>query len=110
MVQRMGRVIGIKPEGIDRYKELHVNLWPSTVELLKKRNIQNFSIFLREPENLLFSYWEYTGDDFQRDFERGTDNEQTREWWDLISPLQEPLDTRAKGEWWAQMESVFFLE
>lgn len=110
MVKRMGRVIGIKAEGIARYKELHANPWPDTVEILKACNIQNFSIFLREPENLLFSYWEYTGDDFQRDFELSASKEQTKQWWDLVSPLQDPLDTRAKGEWWAQMESVFFLE
>ena len=52
MIQRVGRVIGIKPEGIARYKELHSKPWPEIIERLKERNIQNFSIFLREPENL----------------------------------------------------------
>ena len=31
----------------------------------------------------------------------------TQEWWDVCMPMQEPLDTRKKGEWWAEMEEVF---
>jgi L-rhamnose mutarotase len=30
-----------------------------------------------------------------------------RRWWDLMEPMQEPLPTRAEGEWWARMEEVF---
>lgn len=110
MVQRMGRVIGIKPDGIARYKELHANPWPDTVERLRERNIQNFSIFLREPENLLFSYWEYTGTDFAADFSRNANDARTKEWWDLTGPLQEPLSSRRDGEWWSPMEEVFFAK
>lgn len=110
MVQRMGRVIGIKPEGIARYKELHAKPWPDIVEKLKERNIQNFSIFLREPENLLFSYWEYTGVDFETDFGKSEQDESTKKWLELCSPLQSPLDTRAESEWWSSMEQIFFME
>ena len=110
MVQRMGRVIGIKPEGIARYKELHANPWPDVVKKLKERNIQNFSIFLREPENLLFSYWEYTVVDFETDFSKSEEDESTKKWLELCSPLQRPLDTRAEYEWWSSMEQIFFLE
>lgn len=67
MVQRMGRVIGIEPGGIARYKELYANPWRESIESLKQQNIQNFSIFLREPENLLLSYWEYAGTNFAED-------------------------------------------
>lgn len=110
MVQRMGRVIGIRPEGIKRYKELHANPWPDTLERLRARNIQNFSIFLREPENLLFSYWEYTGSDFEKDFAHNASDARTKDWWQLTGPLQRPLDSRADGEWWSPMEEIFFAE
>jgi len=110
MVQRMGRVIGIKPGGIKRYKELHANPWPETIEHLSARNIQNFSIFLREPENLLFSYWEYTGEDINADLARTANDSRTKDWWRLTSPLQQPLDSRADGEWWSPMEKIFFAK
>lgn len=110
MVQRMGRVIGINADGIARYKELHASPWPDITARLKERNIQNFSIFLREPENLLFSYWEYTGEDFEADFARTKDDPRTRAWWDLTAPLQRPLDSRAPGEWWSSMEQIFYAQ
>ena len=31
----------------------------------------------------------------------------TKAWWKLTDPCQEPLETRADGEWWASMEEVF---
>ena len=110
MVQRMGRVIGIKPDGIARYKELHANPWPEVIQDLKDRNIHNFSIFLREPENLLFSYWEYTGTDFASDIARTTDNPRIKEWLELTGALQDPLVSCGKDEWWAPMEEVFFTD
>ena len=110
MVQRMGRVIGIKPEHIARYKELHADVGPEITSGLAERNIQNFSIFLREPENLLFSYWEYTGTDFEADSARNSDNPRTKEWWALVGPMQSPLESRQDGEWWAPMEEVFYAK
>jgi L-rhamnose mutarotase len=33
---------------------------------------------------------------------------ETRRWWEVCGPLQQPLDTRKDGEWWAPMEEVFY--
>ena len=33
---------------------------------------------------------------------------ETRRWWDVCGPLQEPFTTRKNGEWWAKMEEVFY--
>ena len=110
MVQRMGRVVGIRPDGIARYKELHAAPWPEVIQHLKDRNIQNFSIFLREPENLLFSYWEYTGTDFASDVARTTGDARVKEWLELTGALQAPLTSRGSDEWWSPMEEVFFAK
>jgi L-rhamnose mutarotase len=34
----------------------------------------------------------------------------TQEWWAIMMPMQEPVATRAEGEWWADMEEVFHLD
>jgi L-rhamnose mutarotase len=34
----------------------------------------------------------------------------TQQWWKLTDPCQEPLESRAEGEWWAQMEEVFHAD
>ena len=59
-MQRMGMIIGIKPEKIAEYKALHAAVWPAVLAKLKEANVSNYSIFLREPENLLFGYWNTT--------------------------------------------------
>jgi L-rhamnose mutarotase len=35
---------------------------------------------------------------------------ETRRWWALTEPMQQPLATRREGEWWAEMEEVFHLD
>ena len=106
-MQRMGMVIGLKPEKIAEYKRLHAAVWPDILDMISKCNIRNYSIFLKEPENLLFGYWEYHGDDFEADAAKMAADPRTQEWWDVCMPCQEPLDTRKDGEWWAMMEEVF---
>jgi L-rhamnose mutarotase len=31
----------------------------------------------------------------------------TLEWWDIMMPMQKPLDNRGEGDWWTEMEEVF---
>lgn len=107
-MERMGMVIGVRPEFIKRYKELHSAAWPEILQSLSDCNVTNYSIFLREPENLLFGYWEYAGDDFDADMKKMADLPITQDWWDLCMPCQKPLETRKDGEWWAMMEEVFY--
>ncbi len=109
-MQRMGMVIGIKPEMIADYKRLHPAVWPQVLAQIKTSNIQNYSIFLREPENLLFGYLEYHGSDFAADMARMAADEKTQEWWALTDPCQEPLQSVADGEKWAMMNEVFHTD
>lgn len=103
-------VIGIDPAKVTEYRRLHAQVWPNVRERLKRSNFSNYSIFLREPENLLFSYCEYVGADFEKDRAAIADDPDTQEWWKLCGPLQLPLDTREEGEWWASMDEVFHLD
>ncbi|MDP3526978.1 MAG: L-rhamnose mutarotase [Hoeflea sp.] len=106
-MQRMGMVIGVKPDRIAEYRRLHAAVWPDILDMISKCNIRNYSIFLKEPENLLFGYWEYHGTDFEADAAKMAADPKTREWWDVCMPCQAPLATRKEGEWWAMMEEVF---
>ncbi|WP_299941687.1 L-rhamnose mutarotase [uncultured Nitratireductor sp.] len=106
-MKRMGMVIGIDPENIPEYKRLHADVWPEILAQISACNIRNYSIFLREQENLLFGYWEYHGEDFAADAAKMAADPKTQEWWDICMPIQKPLESRAEGEWWAIMEEVF---
>jgi L-rhamnose mutarotase len=106
-MRRMGMVIGIRPERAAEYKELHANCWPEIRATIAACGIRNYTIFLREPENLLFGCWEYHGRDFEADMRKMAADEATRRWWALCGPCQAPLESRKEGEWWAMMEEVF---
>ena len=106
-MKRYGSVIGLKPEAIAEYKRLHAAVWPDVAKQITASNIRNYSIFLKEPENLLFAYYEYVGDDHDADMAAMAADPKTQEWWAVCKPLQQPLETRAEGEWWAGMEEVF---
>ncbi|WP_421594508.1 L-rhamnose mutarotase [Shinella sp. M27] len=107
-MQRIGMVIGVKPETIEEYKRLHAAVWPEVLARISACNIRNYSIFLKEPENLLFSFFEYHGTDYAGDMAKMAADLKTQEWWAVCMPCQAPLDTRKEGEWWAGMEEVFF--
>lgn len=107
-MQRKGMVIGVRPEKIEEYKRLHAAVWPDVLAMISACNIKNYSIFLKEPENLLFSFFEYHGTDYETDMARMAADPKTQEWWAVCMPCQQPLDTRGQGEWWAEMDEVFY--
>ena len=66
-MQRMGMMIGLKDGAVAEYKRLHAAVWPDVLAMISACNIKNYSIYLKQPENLLFSYFEYHGADFAVD-------------------------------------------
>ena len=103
-------VIRLAPDRIDEYKRLHADVWPEVMERLTRSGVRNYSIFLREPENLLFGVWEYHGSDFQADMAAIAADPVTQKWWRLTDPCQVPLESRAPGEHWASMREVFHMD
>jgi L-rhamnose mutarotase len=106
-MERMAQIVRLKPEVIDEYRRIHAAVWPEILELISACHITNYTIFLREPENLLFAYWEYTGTDFPADMARMRADARMQDWWRITDPMQTPLETAAEGEWWARIEPVF---
>ncbi len=109
-MKRMGTCIQLRPEALAQYKALHAAVWPEVLAAIKRANIQNYSIFLKEPEHLMFAYWEYVGSDFQADMIAMAKDSSMQAWWAICNPLQQPFESRAHGEWWAEMEQVFHFE
>ncbi|MCP4317544.1 MAG: L-rhamnose mutarotase [Hyphomicrobiales bacterium] len=106
-MKRMGMMIGIRPDKIAEYKRLHAKAWPNVLSKISECNIRNYSIFLREPENILFGYWEYHGSDFAADAAKMAADPDTQEWWKLTDPCQVPVESRNDGEQWSLMEEIF---
>ncbi len=102
--QRYGSLIRVKPEYEERYIILHKYTFPGVLRRIRDSNILNYSIFLRD--GMLFSFFEYVGDDFRRDMELVAADQTTRDWWKLTDPMQIPLESRKTGEWWASMPEL----
>jgi L-rhamnose mutarotase len=107
-MRRFGQTIKLKPGKTREYKKYHAEVWPGVLEMIKKCNISNYSIYFRD--DVLFAYFEYTGEDYEADMKRMADDPETQRWWDVMKPMQEPFENREPGEWWSDMEEVFHLD
>jgi L-rhamnose mutarotase len=105
---RYGSVIEVRPEKLAEYKKLHAAVWPEVLAMIHACNIRNYSIYYRD--GLLFSYYEYIGDDYQADMAKMAADPATQKWWKLTDPCQKAVATAAPGEWWAAAEEVFHCE
>jgi len=109
-MKRYGMVLGLRPEKVHDYRKLHEAVWPDVLRMIKECHIQNYSIYLRRLDDgqmYLFSYFEYTGEDFQADMAKMAADPTTQRWWSFCEPCQKPLSDRAPGEWWSAMDEVF---
>jgi len=110
-VQRIGMVIGLRPEMKESYTLLHKYTWPEVLAKIEEGNIRNYSIFLYELDGkyYLFSYFEYVGDDFDADMAIIDSDPASIAWMKFTDAgCQLPIPTRAEGEWWAAMDQVFY--
>ncbi len=112
-MRRHGDVIKLRADKIDEYKKLHAAVWPEVLKMIQACHFQNYSIYLQKlpDENYyLFSYFEYTGDDFEADSAKMAADPVTQKWWAVTAPCQEQLEGCEEGQWWTRMEEVFHAD
>ena len=95
-MKRYGMIVRVPPENVEQYKRLHADVPAGVLEMIRACHIRNYSIYHKD--GVLFSYFEYTGDDFEGDMARMADDPATQRWWDVCKPLLDPLQTRSAGE------------
>lgn len=105
---RYAQVIGIRPERLEVYKQLHMAVWPAVLAKIHECNMRNYSIFLLD-DHTLYAYFEYVGDDFDGDMAKMAADPMTQEWWAICSPMQTPVAEAAPGERWHNIVEVFHL-
>jgi L-rhamnose mutarotase len=100
-------VIRLKPECVAEYRRLHADSNPGVRDLLARYHLQNFSIFLQRigSEWFEFGYYEYTGDNFERDMAALAAEPRNQAWLEICNPMQLPLNG-ARG--WMEMECVYY--
>ena len=106
--QRFGSVVGINEPDIAKYEHIHREVWPAVLATLKRVHIQNYSIF--RYGLLLFSYMEYTGDNYEADMASLGADPTTQEWWKITAPLQKKVPEVTGEEWWHSIPEVFHMD
>jgi len=112
-MRRFGMVTGLRPDRIAYYERLHAAVWPGVLKKIKECNIQNYSIYLQaiDDKYYLFSYFEYTGADFDGDMKKMAADSTTRRWWKETAPTQIPLpEAASNGQTWVNMKEVFHTQ
>jgi len=104
-MKRYGQIIELKPDRKAEYVKLHAQVWPVVLKRITDCNIRNYSIYLKDLT--LFSYFEYVGEDFEADMAKMAADPEIQLWWDVCKPCMLPIENRAEGEWWADMEEIF---
>ena len=107
MKKRIGQLLGLRPERLEEYTRYHVKIWPEIAEAIAKAGIRNYSIFHFRGQ--LFAYCEYTGPEAEYEDRMAAlaAAPRMREWWNVMEPMQVPVEGRRPGAWWADMQEVF---
>ena len=103
--RRFGSVLRIRPERYEEYRQAHAAVWPEVLAKITACHIRNYTIYHKD--GWLFSHFDYHGTAPEADLARMAADPDIQRWWAWMEPMQEPLATRAPGEWWAAMEEVF---
>jgi L-rhamnose mutarotase len=107
-IKRVGKVIEIKEDRLEEYKTLHAGSNPGVRDLLSAVNIQNFSIYvtqLPDGKYYLFSYYEYTGEDYQADMAKLDAEPRIKKWLEMCNSTQISLQ---KESGWKVMDPVYY--
>ncbi len=103
-----GQIGKLKKEKIEEYKALHAAAWPEVLKTIKECHLEHYSIFIRD--DLVFSYFEYTGTDYEADMAKMAADEVTQRWWGHTKPCFEKYDGKEDTVLYEDMQSIFYCE
>ena len=106
--QRYAMAVRLKKEKRDFYIKNHANVWPEILEELKKINVKNYSIYLKE--DFMFGYLEYDGNDFDGDMATMQKIPIVEKWTKLMIDCFNPFPKNDQIDSWVMMEEIFHLD
>lgn len=105
---RFGQLGKLKKDKIEEYCELHANSWPGVLKTITECNLKNYSIFIHG--DLVFSYFEYVGEDFDADMAKMAEDPITQDWWTHTHPCFEEFAISPESEFYHDMKPIFYHE
>ena len=105
MKRRLCQRAFLKPGKVEEYVKLHSAVWPEVLKTIKECNLSNYSIHIMD--DMVVSYFEYDGEDFDADMAKMESDPVTLEWWKYTKPCFQGHDD---GVYYEAMEEIFYLE
>lgn len=96
----------LRPEKIEEYCELHAHPTPGLMQVLAETHVANYSIFLHG--DLVFSYFEYTGENYEADMARQAAHPEMQAWWRRSRPCFVKYAIEPDCEYTPTIRQVFF--
>ena len=106
--KRVASVVGLAEGALEEYVRIHSDVWPGVLDTLRRAHVTNYSIYLHG--DILFSYYEYRGDDYETDMALIAADPVTKEWWRITEPMQRTLRKGREDPWWVGLDEVFHLD
>lgn len=106
--RRVASVVGLVDQRAEEYLGLHRAVPPEVLTALRTANVTNYSIYRHG--DLLFSYLEYRGTDYETDMARLAADPATQRWWSTVMPMQRSLRAHPDEPWWTELAEVFHLD
>ena len=93
----------LKREMIEEYRSLHAAVWPKVAEMIEECNLHNYSISIMD--NMVVSYFEYTGSDYDADMAKMAVDPITQDWWTHTRPC---FEHHEEGIYYEDLEEIFY--
>ena len=106
--QRYAMAVRLKDEKRDFYIKNHASVWPEILEELKKINVKNYSIYLKE--DFMFGYLEYDGNNFDEDMAVMQKIPIVDKRTKLMIACFNPFPNNEDNESWVMMDEIFHLD
>ena len=103
-----GQVGRLKSGKVEEYINLHKEVWPDVLKVIKKCNLQNYSIFIKD--NIVFAYFEYTGSNYEEDMKYMEKDAVTQKWWSYTKPCFQFYSDNSSVKFYENMEAIFYME
>jgi len=107
-MRRVGFQMQVRKDQIEKYKEVHRNVWPELLAVLTKHGWHRYSLFMNE-SGLVFGYFE-TESDFATALAGFVSEEVTARWTEACGDLIEMPAGSEPKDILLELEEVFHLD
>jgi len=107
-MQRVGFLLKVKVDRLEKYKEYHRNVWPEQLEALSRTGWHNYTLFLRA-DGMLFGYVEVS-DTFEAALAGMAKEEVNLKWQEMMKPYFEALGGNRPDQSMLVLEEIFHLD